>query len=361
MAAAAFPVPELDEVITRGGPARRAEVARRISDLFVQGAATFGNDHVALFDGILLRLAGDSDVEIRLELAKRFCALPNAPPILVGQLAQDEDIAVAGPVLRRSLLIDDPTLVELARSRGQTHLMAIAERATIASPITDVILRRGDRDVVRTVAGNTGAAFSTTGFNGLIRRATQDDMLAVTIGGRNDLPPLHLKSLLACATETARRRLIETARPSTKIAINRAIRELAGEPTTPVMRRHFVPAQRAVAALLTKDSLDEAAVLGFAKAYQYEEAIAALSAMTAVRISTLDRLLSGERHDPVLIIGTALGFDWGTVKALIELRLGPDRAAASPDFDEARHNFEHLAPQTSQRVLGFWQMRQAGE
>jgi uncharacterized protein (DUF2336 family) len=361
MAAAAFPVSELDDVVAQADPARRADVARRICDLFVQGAATFRSEHVALFDGVLLKLAGEGDVDIRSELAQRFCSMSNAPPALIGRLAQDEDIGIAGPLLRRSMLIDDPTLVELAKNRGQTHLMAIAARASISSPITDVILRRGDRDVVRAVAGNAGAAFSAAGFGGLIRRATQDDMLAVTVGGRNDLPPLHLKNLLACATEAARRRLITSARPSTRIAINRAIRELAGEPTKPVMRRDFAPAQRTVAALLTKDSLGEAAVQGFAKAHQYEETIAALSAMTAVRISTLDQLVSGERHDPVLIIGKALGFDWATVNVLIELRLGPDRAAASPDIEEARHNFEHLAPQTTHRVLGFWRLRQANE
>lgn len=359
--AAVFPVPELDDIVAQADPARRAEVARRISDLFVQGASTFRSEHVALFDGVLLKLVGDSDVEIRCELAQRFCSLSNAPPALIAHLAHDEDIGIAGPLLRRSALIDDPTLVELARSRGQMHLMAIAERATIATPVTDVILRRGDRNVLRKVAGNAGAAFSTTGFNGLIRRATQDDMLAVAVGGRSDLPPLHLKGLLACATEAARRRLIETARPSTRIAINRAIRDLAGEPTTPVMRRDFAPAQRTVAALLTADSLGEAAVHGFARAYQYEETIAALSAMTAVRIATLDQLLSGERHDPALIIGKALGFDWITVKALIELRLGPDRAAASPDIEEAHHNFERLVPPTTQRVLGFWRLRQGNE
>ena len=39
------------------------------------------------------------------------------------------------------------------------------------------------------------------------------------------------------------------------------------------------------------------AVLGFAKAWHYEQAVAALATMSGVKISTLDRLLSGARSD----------------------------------------------------------------
>lgn len=361
MTAALSLVPEIDDVVMHGDPARRAEAVRRISDLFVQGASAFHSDHVALFDGVLLKLVPVSDVESRSELARRFSSIANAPPQLIAQLVQDEDIGIAGPLLRRSMLIDEPTLVELARQRGQTHLMAISERSTISPPITEVIVRRGDRDVVRKVAGNAGAEFSTAGFNGLIRRAAQDGVLAMTVGGRDDLSPVRLKDLLACSTDLVRRRLFESARPSAKIAINRAMRELAGEPTQPVMQRDYAPAQRAMVALLNSGALNEATLLGFAKAFQYEETVAALSVMAAVRISTLDQLMSGQRHDPVLILGKALGFGWATVRALIGLRLGPDRTTASPDVEEARHNFERLAPSTAQRVLGFWRMRQSAE
>ena len=39
--------------------------------------------------------------------------------------------------------------------------------------------------------------------------------------------------------------------------------------------------------------LNESALLNFAKAYKYEEWIAALSAMSGVKIATLDRLIFG--------------------------------------------------------------------
>ncbi len=100
-------------------------------------------------------------------------------------------------------------------------------------------------------------------------------------------------------------------------------------------------------------------MLSFAKAWRYEEAVAALSAMSGVKITTLDRLLSGDRHDPVLILGKTIGFDWATVRALILLRYGPNQSPAHADMEAARANFVRLMPATAERVVTFWKSRTA--
>jgi Uncharacterised protein conserved in bacteria (DUF2336) len=84
-----------------------------------------------------------------------------------------------------------------------------------------------------------------------------------------------------------------------------------------------------------------------------------LSAMSAVKIATLDRLISGDRHDPILIVGKTIGLEWATVRALILLRLGPNRIAAPADIENARVNFTRLMPSTAERVVNFWQTRQS--
>ncbi|KIZ39756.1 MULTISPECIES: DUF2336 domain-containing protein [Rhodopseudomonas] len=351
----------LDDVVNHDDPMRRAEALRKVSELFVQGAAVFRADHVALFDGVLTRLLNGAETDVRSELAARFAALTHAPPDLLRQLVGDEDIGIAGPLLRHSPLIDDLTLVEISRSRGQTHLMAISERPLVSPLITDVIVRRGDRDVVRKIAGNAGAQFSTAGFNGLVRRSAQDGVLALAVGQRDDLSAPLLKDLLACSADGVRRRLFDAARPSAKIAINRAMSELSSAPTRPKVERDYGAAQRAVVALLNAGALTEAAVLDFARSFHHEETVAALSALSGLRLATLDQLLSGERNDPVLILGKALGFGWAAVRAMIGLRSGPARGPSPADLEEARQNFERLAPATAQRVLGFWRTRQSDE
>jgi len=50
----------------------------------------------------------------------------------------------------------------------------MSERPTLTPGVTDVIVRRGDREVVRRAAGNAGALFSQAGYSMLITRASQD-------------------------------------------------------------------------------------------------------------------------------------------------------------------------------------------
>src|ERR1700716_3234949 len=107
-------IPELDQIVRHGDPRRRAEAARRITELFLPGAATFRSDHVHLFDGVLIDLVPHTDLAARADLAERLSLLANAPRALVGQLAQEDEIAIAGPLLRRSPVIDAKILLEIA-------------------------------------------------------------------------------------------------------------------------------------------------------------------------------------------------------------------------------------------------------
>ena len=360
MAVAYALIPGLDEIVKYGDSKRRADAIRKISDLFVQGAAQFRSDHVDLFDGILVSLVPRTEIEARGELAERLSALANAPPLLIRQLVRDDEATIAGPLLRRSPLIDEPTLVEIARMKSQRHLLAISERPTLSTLITDVIVRRGDREVVRRVAGNPGAHFSQAGYSGLIRHAGEDSVLALAVGQRDDLSAALLKDLLERSSEVMRRRLLDAAKPDAKAAIGQLLDEISGVIKPSSGLRDFAPAQRAIVKLHHAGELNEEALLGFAKGHQYEEAVAALAILSSVRISTIDQLIMGDRHDPILILAKSIGLQWATVRALIVLRLGPARGPSAPEIEEARVNFERLVPSTAQRVLSFWRMRDPG-
>src|ERR1017187_7741828 len=124
-------IPGLDEIVRHGDPKRRAEAARRIAELFLQGAANFRPDHVDLFDGVLTDLVPHTEPASRAELAERLSVLANAPRGLVGQLAREDEISIAGPLLRRSPVIDEQALIEIARIKGQGHLLAMSDRKSV--------------------------------------------------------------------------------------------------------------------------------------------------------------------------------------------------------------------------------------
>jgi uncharacterized protein (DUF2336 family) len=87
MTFAASLIPGLDEFVKHGDPQRRAEAARRIAELFLQGAENFRPDHVNLFDSVLIDLVPHTELAARADLAERLSVLANAPRALVGQQA----------------------------------------------------------------------------------------------------------------------------------------------------------------------------------------------------------------------------------------------------------------------------------
>ena len=229
MSASASLIPELEDVIQHGSADRRATTVKRIANLFVDGAASFNEDHIGLFDDVLCRLVDEIEAKARSEMAQSLASLTNAPTELMHTLAKDEDIAVAGPVLSQSPRLRESELVELARTRGQAHLAAIAGRADLGEAVTDVLVRRGNPEVVLTVADNQSAKFSEGGFSALVKRAEGDEDLAQKVGSRPDIPPHLFRELLVRATMVVQQRLLASAKPETRAEIQRVLDKISRE------------------------------------------------------------------------------------------------------------------------------------
>ena len=158
MATAASLIPELEDAICNGSAERRAEMLRRITALFVDGASYYNEDLVGVFDDVLVRLIAEIESKTLVELAHRLSPLDNAPIQLMRRLAWNDDIAVAAPVLKRSARLDEMDLVSIASEKGPDHLLAISLRSHIGEAVTDVLVNRGNQDVARSVANNQGAS-----------------------------------------------------------------------------------------------------------------------------------------------------------------------------------------------------------
>ena len=91
---------------------------------------------------------------------------------------------MAGPLLAQSEQLDDETLIECAKNKSQEHLLAISRRKLLGESITDVLVERGNQQVVVSTAANSGAQFSQDGYLTLVKRSETDDQLALTIWSR---------------------------------------------------------------------------------------------------------------------------------------------------------------------------------
>jgi uncharacterized protein (DUF2336 family) len=348
-------LPGLEDVIQHCSAEKRAETLRRITTLFLDGAPSFSAEHVALFDDVIGCLVVEIEAEALAELARCIAPTPNAPAGVVSALAKNDDIAVAGPVLKQTRLAD-PDLKYIAETKSQAHLLAMSTRLGISEALADILVERGDREVARSIVKNQHAQLSENAFTMLVKRAEQDGVLAEKIGMRTDIPPRLFRQLLMQASEEVQRRLLAIAKPETQAEIRRILARVTDEVAAKAAPRNYTAALAAVRALHQRRKLGEADITEFAKTGKYEETIAALSTMCAVPVEVVDRLMNGERADPVLILARTASLGWSTVKAVLNAR--PGGKPTPQALNAARENFERLTATTAQRVVRFWQLRQ---
>src|SRR3982074_164611 len=166
---------ELQTTLAHGTVARRVETLRRVTDLFINGAVDYSDEQIGLFDDVFQCLIVHIETSAKALLANRLTAINTAPPLVIRALAFDDLIEVAAPVLSRSARLDDDALIETARSKSQAHLMAISTRRVLSGAVTDVLILRGDDDVVQSTVNNPGAQFTERGFGRLVAPPGGDD------------------------------------------------------------------------------------------------------------------------------------------------------------------------------------------
>lgn len=355
MGAPASLLPELEQVVQHGSAEKRAETLRRVTSLFLDGATAFNDEHVALFDDVIGCLIDEIEAKALAELARRIAPVANAPRGVVTTLAKSDDIEVAGPVIKAGKL-SDPDLMYIAETKSQAHLLALSARMGVSEALSEVLVARGDREVARSIATNHNAQLSEGAFSTLVKRAEQDGVLAERVGMRTDIPPRLFRQLLIQASDVVQKRLLARAKPETQAEIRKVLAKVTDEVAAKAAPRNYTAALAAVRALHKERKLTEADIVEYAEAGKYEETIAALATVCAVPVEVVDRLVNGERVDPVLILARSAAFGWPTVRAIIKAR--PGAKPSGQTIDAAHENFERLTAATAQRVVRFWQVRQ---
>ena len=350
-------IEELEAAVTSGTNARRIEMLTRVTDLFVGGAPRYSDEQIGVFDDVMVRLVSTIEAKTRARLAHRLAQIANAPAQVMQMLAVNDDIEVARPVLSHSERLDDNILVMSASSKSQQHLFAISQRKSLSEAVTDVLVERGDRDVVHSVVKNGGARFSDAGFRMLVRRSAGDDDLAVEVGMRSDIPRPHFLVLLEKASSAVRSRLA-AENPQASSAIEGVVAEVVGGIRNEARNASpdFAAAQAAVERQNRIRRLGEAEIYQYARDRKFEETAIALSILCDTPIDVVERALLDPGAEIVLILAKVAGLSSTTTKAILLLRAA-DRGMSAKDLDTALASFNRLQPDTARRVLGFFRTR----
>jgi uncharacterized protein (DUF2336 family) len=346
---------DLEEAISRGTAESRSRALWHTTDLLIAGR--YCEEDVATFGEVIERLADEIEVEARAQLAQRLARIDNAPINVIRKLAFDDEIEVAGPVLRSSERLDDDTLVANASTKSQAHLLAIAQRKTLAEQVTDVLVERGNREVVNSVAQNEGARFSGAGFLHLVKRAENDSILAEHLGLRTDIPRQLFQQLIAKASDDVKNRLAQE-QPDNSAQIQNSVAEVTGNLQSkfgPVSKSYFV-AKRVVAIQHRMGNLNEKSISEYARSHKIDEVTIGLSLLTALPPDVIDRALFDRNREMLLIMAKALDFAWDTMMSLLFLGAKGHRITAG-DFQQLAGEYDCLNVETSRSVLEFYQSR----
>jgi uncharacterized protein (DUF2336 family) len=347
-------IAELEDAVKSGSSERRVDTLRQVTDLFLHDGERLSEDQVKVFDDVLCLLIARVETRARAELGSRLAPLDYAPLEVIQHLARDNEIAVAGDVLAKSSRLKTSDLVEIASTKGQDHLFAISGRSNLPEAVTDVIVDRGERKVIRKLANNATARFSETGYSGIVAHAEQDDELTEILGLRIDLPLKFLRDLLQRASAAVRARLAQIAPPELQEEIQRILKAIVnaagGDPSS---ARDFSHADALVKLLKEHNELNDAAIVKFAGDGKFVEIAASLAILNTVSTEMMVRLLEGPRSDLILIPCKAAGLEWPTVETILSTR-PLQQPISEPTLKLALKDYGKLSVETARRTLRFW-------
>ena len=352
-------ISEVETAIASGSAERRADILRGVTDLFITGAHTFSDREIALFDEVITRLAVQIEVSARALLAVRLAPIRNAPPQTIRTLAFDDAIDVASPVLSHSERLDDADLIENVRHKSHGHMLAISRRSRLSEAVTDVLVERGDRQVLISTVGNRGAKFSNAGFSILVQRADDDPELTICVGGRSEIPPYLFRHLLARASHAVRVKL-EAMHPEALLEVRQAVAEVSAriesETLAPSVRAAATPASPVAggSAPLTDVDLQKLANAG-----SLREISSALAQMCELPMAFVEQAVMQKGSETLLVLARAAALSWPTVKAILMMR-GDKRSFADNDVAQSLASYERLKSQTAQEILRFYRTREKG-
>ncbi len=197
-------LPALLALACEKSDAARLALASKLSDLFLQDDLVLNDREKTLINDLIADLLRQNDPQLRQALAKTFACAHHIPRDVALPLAQ-QDIDVAGDILKTCTALSDDDLITIIASNGSDHAIAIAKRAEIAEAVADALVTTGDVHVMQAVAENLGAHLSPQALGTLVEAARLVRNLQTPILNRPELTPATASKLYWWLEQDARR------------------------------------------------------------------------------------------------------------------------------------------------------------
>lgn len=302
------------------GPEHDARIFGEVTDLFLSNVGRLGDSQIAAVDGVLAHLVERVDATTVIQLSEALSTIDRAPAQTIRKLAFHEQPQVAAPVLRSSSCLSDADLLEIVKSRGQQHLLAICGRKLLNEALTDALMRFGDVNVSNALARNTGARFSECGYATLVGRAEKDENLAEKLGVRLDIPGSLLRELIDKVADVVRARFLTAPRPVARLKAQNSAAAAAGQASAPRKAIDYTEAQSELVTLNRTGKLNDSVVNRFAVRGEYTHVVAALALKADVKVEAIEPLLEPDRVYGLIVACKAARLTWSTTTMIVRNR-----------------------------------------
>ncbi len=349
---------DLIELAQEPSSERRRELLRGVTDLFFSSEEVRGGSEMALFDDVLSQLAGEMEAAVRAELAQRMAGVETPPKGLIGALARDYMIEVAGPVLAASPALSEDDLLSVARTRGQDYLRAISQRPVVPEAISEAIVERGDDHTLQTLLANEGARMSRETHEMVVDRAVENPALHAAVVHRASLP-IDLLNEMYFVVEARLRD--EIMKRNTEVDLAELDHALAAGRKQLAARDGALPpdydeAEKSIKNMRMRGAITPPVLAGFLRNRETTKFLVALSELADIDFHTARRILERRELDALSIVCKAAGFERSLYLTFAVLILDRDDNAMgrAREYGEL---YEALPREAAQRTIRFWRMR----
>jgi uncharacterized protein (DUF2336 family) len=346
---------KLLEVAGESSSEKRRMLLHEVTDLFFDSQENQSPIETKLFGDLISKVAYELDIEVRKELAQRFSG-GEAPRTLAVMMANDEEIGIAGPILRRSSSLTQNDLIRVVETRGHAHQMVVTQRPDVGERLSDALVSNGDDVVVASLVSNQTAKVSDKTFDKIVDRAAKNPDLHRPIAQRKVISPEHLNRLYTIVEGPMRREILERNSEFTEEEVDRAMRRAQTRVAVVngTLPADFEAVQKEFSRQKAANAVTRAHLPTLWRNQEITKFMIAFCAFTGLDFFQTALLFDKKDIDTLAMVCRAASFERALFVTIAVLVLGEDGIGQA---EVLGNMYNEVPPEAAQRALRFLRLR----